>query len=45
MADNREQVKDRPELPWDDSFGDHIRILDNVLDLSLIHISEPTRPY
>ena len=20
MADNREQVKDRPELPWDDSF-------------------------
>ena len=30
--DNREQVKDRPELPWDDSFVDHIRILDNVLD-------------
>ena len=21
---------DRPELPWDDSTGDHIRILDNV---------------
>ena len=31
MADNREQVKDRPELTWDDSFGDHIRILDGIV--------------
>jgi len=31
MADNREQVKDRPELPWDDSFGDHIRIIDGIV--------------
>ena len=28
---NREQVKDRPNY-HDDSFVDHIRILDNVLD-------------
>ena len=32
MPDNSEQVMNRPELPWDDSFGDHIRILDNVID-------------
>ena len=35
MADNREQVKERPILPWNDSFGDHIRILDNVIDHSI----------
>lgn len=29
---DKEQIQNRPELPWDDSFGDHIRILDNVLD-------------
>ena len=30
--DNREQVKNRVELPWDDSYGDHIRILDGIID-------------
>ena len=32
MPDNSEQVMNRPDLPWDDSVGDHIRILDGVLD-------------
>ena len=32
MPDNSEQVKNRPELPWDDSYGDHIRILDGLID-------------
>ncbi len=31
MPDNRETVKNRVELPWDDSYGDHIRILDGII--------------
>lgn len=27
-----EKVKNRPDLPWDDSYGDHIRIIDNLFD-------------
>ena len=27
-----EKVKNRPDLPWDDSYGDHIRIIDNIFD-------------
>ena len=34
---------------WYQSFESHrmklIELVDNILDLSLIHISEPTRPY
>ena len=35
MPDNSADIRNRQELPWDDSFGDHIRILDNVLDHSI----------
>jgi len=32
MPDNSEQIRNRLDLPWDDSYGDHIRILDDVLN-------------
>ena len=35
MSHNKDTIRNRQELPWDDSLGDHIRILDNVLDHSI----------
>ncbi len=32
MKDTENKIRNRPELPWDDSYGDHIRILDGLFD-------------
>lgn len=30
--DSSKEIKNRPELPWDDSYGDHIRFIDGIFD-------------
>ena len=32
INEKSDEYMQRPELPWDDSYGDHIRIIDGMFD-------------